>query len=83
MSRSIFNVSGGVARRNVVDHGVFMKPVSLNPFLATTHDGVTTSYMGGFSPKKVHWLYRFRFNLLPQGMMTGFYSRNPYGRHVH
>ncbi|CAJ1028628.1 hypothetical protein, conserved [Leishmania lindenbergi] len=83
MSRCTGRMSGGVARANLVDHGVYLKPMSLNPFLGTVHDGTSTGYFQGFSAKPIHWLYRFRYNLLPQGMSGGFFSRNPYGRFVH
>lgn len=83
MSRASNKISGGMARQTVVDHGYYLKPMSNNPYLCTTHDGVSTTYQAGFSPKHVNWLYRFRYNLLPQGMSGGFYSRNPYGRYVH
>jgi hypothetical protein len=83
MSRCTAKMSGGVARANVVDHGVLLKPVSCNPFLGAVHDGTSTGYMQGFAAKPIHWLYRFRHNLLPQGMSGGFFSRNPYGRYVH
>lgn len=74
---------GGMARTNVVDHGVFVKPISHNPFISTEHNGISTGYLQGFSAKPMHWLYRFRYNFLPQGFATGFFSRNPYGRYVH
>ncbi|KAG5500425.1 hypothetical protein JKF63_03518 [Porcisia hertigi] len=83
MSRFSNKVSGGVARANLVDHGVYLKPMSSNPFLSAVHDGVSTGYGQGYSAKAMHWLYRFRYNLLPQGMACGFFSRNPYGRYVH
>lgn len=83
MSRATAKMCGGMARQNVVEHAGYMKPMSNNPFLCTTHDGVSTNYMEGFVAKRVHWLYRFRYNLLPQGFATGFFSRNPYGRYVH
>jgi hypothetical protein len=83
MSRASNKMSGGLARANVVDHGVFVKPMSCNPYISTVHDGASTGYMQGFAPKQMHWLYRFRYNLLPQGMSGGFFSRNPYGRYVH
>ncbi|KPA85427.1 putative mitochondrial P27 protein, putative (P27) [Leptomonas pyrrhocoris] len=83
MSRCTSKMSGGVARANLVDHGVLLKPVSCNPFLGAVHDGTSTGYMQGYAAKPIHWLYRFRHNLLPQGMATGFFSRNPYGRYVH
>ncbi|KEG09254.1 P27 protein [Trypanosoma grayi] len=72
-----------MARANVVEHGVYVKPISQNPYISTVHDGVSTGYMEGFSAKPMHWLYRFRYNYLPQGFATGFFSRNPYGRYVH
>ncbi|ORC89703.1 P27 protein [Trypanosoma theileri] len=83
MSRVTSKMCGGMARANVVDHGVYVKPITHNPYVATVHDGVSTGYLEGFSPKPLHWLYRFRYNLLPQGFATGFFSRNPYGRYVH
>ncbi|KAG5474668.1 hypothetical protein GH5_03966 [Leishmania sp. Ghana 2012 LV757] len=83
MSRCTNRLSGGIARANLVDHGAFLKPMSLNPCLGAVHDGVSTGYYQGFSAKPIHWLYRFRYNLLPQGMSGGFFSRNPYGRFVH
>ncbi|KPA76660.1 hypothetical protein ABB37_07512 [Leptomonas pyrrhocoris] len=83
MSRASNKIGGGMASANVVDHGVYIKPMSCNPYISTVHDGATTEYMQGFAPKHMHWLYRFRYNLLPQGMSGGFFSRNPYGRYVH
>ncbi|KPI87965.1 hypothetical protein ABL78_2956 [Leptomonas seymouri] len=83
MSRSSNKIGGGMARINVVDHGVYLKPMSGNPYISTVHDGSSTDYMQGFAPKHMHWLYRFRYNMLPQGMSGGFFSRNPYGRYVH
>ncbi|ESL10160.1 hypothetical protein TRSC58_02111 [Trypanosoma rangeli SC58] len=83
MSRVTTKICGGMARSNVVDHGVYVKPVSHNPFISSVHDGVSTGYLEGFAAKPIHWLYRFRFNSLPQGFATGFFSRNPYGRYVH
>lgn len=83
MSRASCRISGGMARQCVVDHGVYMQPMSHNPYLCAVHDGVSTGYNQGFLPKPVHWLYRFRYNVLPQGFATGFFSRNPYGRYVH
>ncbi|GET90018.1 hypothetical protein, conserved [Leishmania tarentolae] len=83
MSRCTTKISGGMARANLVDHGVYVKPMSLNPFLGAVHDGTSTGYCQGYSAKPMHWLYRFRYNLLPQGISGGFFSRNPYGRYVH
>ncbi|KAG5474337.1 hypothetical protein LSCM1_03117 [Leishmania martiniquensis] len=83
MSRLPNRLSGGIARANLVNHDAFVKPMSLNPFLGAVHDGISTGYHQGFSAKPIHWLYRFRYNLLPQGMSGGFFSRNPYGRFVH
>ena len=83
MSRASNKMSGGIASTNVVNHGVYVKPMPNNPYISTVHDGTSTGYMQGFAPKHMHWLYRFRYNLLPQGMATGFFSRNPYGRYVH
>ncbi|KAH8609656.1 hypothetical protein ERJ75_001180600 [Trypanosoma vivax] len=83
MSRLSTRISGGAARSNVVDHGVYLKPITHNPYICTVHDGVSTGYLEGFSPKPIHWLYRFRYNLLPQGFSCGFFARNPYGRYVH
>lgn len=83
MSRCTTKMSGGMARANIVDHGVLVKPVSFNPYLGAVHDGVSTGYLQGYAARSIHWLYRFRHNLLPQGMATGFFSRNPYGRYVH
>ncbi|TPP54246.1 hypothetical protein CGC21_22025 [Leishmania donovani] len=83
MSRCTNKISGGTARANLVDHGVYVKPMSLNPFLGAVHDGTSTGYCQGYSAKPMHWLYRFRYNVLPQGISCGFFSRNPYGRYVH
>ncbi|AIO01404.1 hypothetical protein LPMP_331120 [Leishmania panamensis] len=83
MSRAANRISGSMACQTVVNHGYYLKPMTGNPYLCTQHDGVTTAYQQGFSPKDVHWLYRFRYNLLPQGMSGGFFTRNPYGRYVH
>ncbi|KAK7200971.1 P27 protein [Novymonas esmeraldas] len=83
MSRCTTKMSGGVARASIVDHGVFLKPMSGNPYFGAVHDGVSTHYLQGYSAKPIHWLYRFRYNLLPSGMSGGFFSRNPYGRYVH
>jgi hypothetical protein len=76
-------MSGGMARFNVVEHANLVKPVSHNPYIGTVHDGVTTGYNEGFSSKAMPFLYRFRHNILPQGMATGFFSRNPSGKHIH
>ncbi|EPY43328.1 P27 protein [Angomonas deanei] len=57
--------------------------MSGNPYLFTTHDGSSTAFQQGFVAKPINWLYRFRYNYLPAGMQTGFFSRNPYGRYVH
>ncbi|GET91850.1 hypothetical protein, unknown function [Leishmania tarentolae] len=83
MSRVSNKISGGMACQTVVNHGYYLKPMTGNPYLCTQHDGVTTAYQQGFAPKDFNWLYRFRYNLLPQGMSGGFFSRNPYGRYVH
>ncbi|RHW67177.1 P27 protein [Trypanosoma brucei equiperdum] len=83
MSRATTRIGGGMARTNVVDHGVHVKPITHNPYIYAVHDGVSTGYLEGFSPKPMHWLYRFRYNMLPQGFACGFFSRNPYGRYVH
>ncbi|CBZ28465.1 conserved hypothetical protein [Leishmania mexicana MHOM/GT/2001/U1103] len=83
MSRCTAKLSGGMARANLVDHGVYLKPMSSNPFLGAVHDGISTGYCQGYSAKPIHWLYRFRYNVLPQGISCGFFSRNPYGRYVH
>lgn len=76
-------MSGGAARQSVVEHANYMKPMSHNPYLCAVHDGSSTGYMQGYTARPVNWLYRFRYNLLPQGFATGFFSRNPYGRYVH
>lgn len=83
MSRANHKMSGGLARYNVIEHAKYLKPVSMNPFIGTVHDGVTTEYEGGFSSTNMPFLYRFRHNLLPQGMARGFYARNIAGKHVH
>lgn len=83
MARASTKMCGGNAKFNVVDHGHYLKPISMNPYVGTVHDGVTTAYNEGFSSKAMPFLYRFRHNLLPQGIATGFFSRNPSGKHVH
>ncbi|KAK7194702.1 hypothetical protein NESM_000389500 [Novymonas esmeraldas] len=83
MSRASNKMSGGVACHSVAEHARFLKPMTGNPYLCAQHDGVTTAYQQGFTARPVHWLYRFRYNLLPVGMSGGFFSRNPYGRYVH
>ncbi|CUF11912.1 transmembrane protein, putative [Bodo saltans] len=83
MARASNKMSGGMARYNVIDHGHYLKPVSQNPYIGTVHDGMSTGYGQGFASKAMPFLYRFRHNLLPQGMATGFFSRNPSGKHVH
>lgn len=83
MSRATLKMSGGAARYNVVEHANYIKPISMNPYVNTVHDGVSTGYHEGFASKAMPFLYRFRHNLLPQGIATGFFSRNPSGKHVH
>jgi len=68
---------------NVVQHPNYVKPVPNNPYILTVHDGVSTGYQQGFSPKPVNWLYRFRHNFLPLGITRGHFVRNPGGKYTH
>lgn len=83
MARATHKMSGGLARVHACDHPYFLQTVSMNPYVGTVHDGVSTNYGEGFSSKPIPFLYRFRFNILPQGQTTGFYCRNPQGKFVH
>ena len=74
---------GGTMCANLVQHGNYVKPVPQNPYILTVHDGVSTGYQQGFSPKPVNWLYRFRHNLLPLGISHGHFIRNPGGKYTH
>jgi len=76
-------LSGGMAKANIVDHGYFLKPMPGNPYLQTVHDGTSVGFNQGFSKKPLHWIARFRYNLLPVGMVLGPYSHNPLGKEVH
>ena len=81
--RATHRVGQGLSKSNVIDHGYYLKPMTLNPYIGTVHDGVSTGYNQGFSKKHIHWLQRFRYNLLPIGKTTGMYSVNVGGKHVH
>ena len=76
-------LSQGTSKANVIDHGYYLKPMTMNPYIGTVHDGSSTLYNQGFAKKHIHWLHRFRYNLLPCGKTTGFYSVNALGKHVH
>lgn len=76
-------MSGGVARYNAVEHPYYLKEVSMNPYIGTVHDGISTGFGQGFSAKHIPFLYRFRHNIIPQGMGAGFFARNIAGKHVH
>jgi len=54
----------------------------LHPSFGAVHDGTTTEYGKGFTPKPMHWLYRFRYNTQPRGI-TPMNLRNPGGKQVH
>lgn len=83
MARATHKMSGGMSRAHVVEHPYYLQTVSHNPYVGAVHDGVSTGYGQGFASKNIPFLYRFRFNLLPQGQNTGFFCRNPMGKHVH
>jgi hypothetical protein len=73
---------GGSARHHLVEQPYYLKPIPHNPYLGAVHDGTTQGYNEGFSHKNIAFLYRFRHNLFA-GLQTGFFSRNPSGKHVH
>lgn len=83
MARVTHKMSGGIARFHAVDHPYYLRTVSHNPYVGAVHDGVSTGYGQGFASKHIPFLYRFRFNLLPQGQNTGFFCLNPMGKHIH
>jgi len=81
--RASHRLSQGLQKANVIDHGYYLKPMTMNPYVGTVHDGTTTAYNQGFVKKHMHWLQRFRYNLLPLAKTTGMYSVNKMGKHVH
>jgi hypothetical protein len=73
---------GGMARHHVVEQPYYLKTVPHNPYIGAVHDGVTTQYNEGYAAKLIPFLYRFRHNMFA-GLQTGFFSRNPSGKHIH
>jgi len=62
----------------------YVKNMPLNPYINSTHDGVTEEYGKGFTKKNIHWLMRFRHNLLPRGRTQGNHlNANPPGKQAH
>lgn len=83
-NRTTWKLTAGMSKHNVCTFPYYMKPISNNPFLGSVHDGSTTEFRKGFSPKPIGFLQRFRHNLIPQGFVLGSANYyNPRGKFVH
>eukprot|EP00760_Papus_ankaliazontas_P007536 PhM_4_TR13366/c2_g1_i2/m.64898 len=73
----------GGARPHVGQLPYYVHEVPGNPYAFFNHDGQTTEFMKGFTPKKVGWLQRFRHNMNPRCTAVGAFAFNIWGKNVH
>jgi len=81
MSMHIQKICGGKPTW-YVQQPYFLKHSPMNPAFGSVHDGTSTDFGKGFMVRKIHWLYRFRFNTAPLGSVP-LNLVNPGGKFKH